>query len=296
MWVWFRAVRLRFLASSVISAALGAAVAWHVHGSVNAYDLVGVAAGVAALHASVDLLNDYTDYRRGIDTGTRRTGMSGGSGVLPDGLLRPGQVRRAGIMCMCASVAVGSYYVYTHGVVVAAILGFAVLSVYFYSTKIADRGLGEVFVGLKGGLIVLGSYYIQASQLDQVAVLAGAAAGALSAMVLFVASFPDHKADGAAGRRTLVVRLGPRRAARLYWIFPGAFAGVVSYGVLAGAFPVFAAASMAALPLAVAAGLGMMRRYQKPYQHMRRTLVCSRMAGLLLVAGFAVTPATAGAL
>ncbi|MCE2509035.1 MAG: prenyltransferase [Nitrosopumilaceae archaeon] len=296
MWVWFRAVRLRFLLSSVIAATLGAAVAWNTHGTINIQDWVVVVAGVAALHASVDLLNDYRDYRRGIDTRTRRTGMSGGSGVLPEGLLRPEQVRRVGIACLCAGAAVGSYYTYTHGAVVGVILGFAVLSIYFYSTRIVDWGLGETFVGIKGGLIVLGSHYIQTAHLGPEAALAGAAAGSLSALVLFVASFPDREADRAGGRRTIVIRLGPERAARLYWIFPGVFVCVTLYGVAAGIFPWMVAISLAALPLAVRAGLGMMRQHAEHYTHMRGTLVYSRISGLLLVAGFAVaTPAIAGA-
>lgn len=296
MWVWFQAIRLRFLVSSVISAMLGAVVALYMHGSMNIYDALGVAAGVAMLHASVDLLNDYTDYKRGIDTRTQRTGMSGGSGVLPDKLLRPEQVRRAGIACMCASVTVGSYYVYIHGIIIAIILGFAVLSVYFYSTKIADRGLGEIFVSIKGGLIVLGAYYIQAAQLDTGVVLAGMAAGSLSGAVLFVASFPDYVADGAAGRRTLVVRLGPQRAAWLYWIFPGIFVGTVGYGMLSHMFPTPVAIALLALPLAISAGRGMIKGYNKPYRHMRQTLIYARLAGILMVAGFAVTPAITGAL
>ena len=296
MWVWFRAVRIRFLLSSVIAATLGAAVAWNTHGTIVIHDWAAVVIGVAALHASVDLLNDYRDYRRGIDTRTRRTGMSGGSGVLPEGLLRPEQVRRAGIACLCAGAAIGSYYTYTHGAVVGIILGFAVLSIYFYSTRIVDWGLGEVFVGIKGGLIVLGSHYIQTGHLGLEAALAGAAAGALSALVLFVASFPDREADKAGGRRTIVIRLGPERAARLYWIFPGVFVCVVLYGVASGMFPWMAAVSLAALPLAARAGLGMMRRPAEPYAHMRGTLVYSRISGLLLVAGFAVaTSATTGA-
>lgn len=296
MWVWFRAVRLRFLASSVIAVTVGAAAAWHTHGALAVYDWVVVAAGVAALHASVDLLNDYRDYKRGIDTKTRRTGMSGGSGVLPEGLLQPRQVRRAGMICLCAGAAVGSYYVYAHGVVIGILLGFAVLSIYFYSTRIVDWGLGETFVGIKGALIVLGSYYIQTAHLGHEAAMAGAAAGSLSALVLFVASFPDMDADRAGGRRTLVIRLGPRRAARLYWIFPGVFTGMVLYGVLSGALPYAVAASLAVLPLAVAAGLGMMRHHDEPYAHMRRTLLYSRIAGVLLAAGFFVpTAATGGA-
>ena len=208
--VWLRAVRIRFLLSSVIAVSIGGAASWSVHARIDPLDLLLVGAGVAALHASVDLLNDYRDYKRGIDKAAPRTGMSGGSGVLPEGLLEPRSVYRAGMACLACGSAVGSYYVYLHGITIGLILGFAVLSIYFYSTRIVDWGLGEVFVGIKGGLIVCGSYYIQSGGLDGTALFAGAAAGSLSAFVLFMTSFPDHDADRGGGRRTLVIRLGVR--------------------------------------------------------------------------------------
>lgn len=292
---WMRAVRVRFLLSSVIAVALGYSAAWHNTGLISPVDAVVTALGVLALHASVDLLNDYRDYRRGIDQRTRRTGMSGGTGVLPEGLLEPESVRRAGLACLCAGSAIGSYYIYVHGMVIGLILGFAVVSIYFYSTRIVDAGLGEVFVGMKGALIVMGSYYIQAGYLGYDAVLAGAAAGSLSALVLYVTSFPDHDADKAGGRRTLVIICGPRRAARLYWAFLAWFAAAVVVGIHQGMFPAHAAASLAALPLAISAGRGLAAHHSNvelllPY--MRRTLVYARVAGIALVLGL-LPPLTA---
>lgn len=287
--VWMRAVRVRFLLSSAISVALGGAVSWQVDGTVNPADVLLIAAGVLALHASVDLLNDYRDYKRGIDRDAPRTKMSGGTGVLPEGLLRPESVNRAGLLCLFVGASIGAYYIYLHGMIVGIILGFAVVSIYFYSTRIVDWGLGELFVGVKGALIVLGTYYIQAGHLGPEAALAGAAAGSLSALVLFIASFPDHDADKSGGRRTLVIRCGPRRAARLYWAFPGVFAGIVLSGVYQGYFPLHSLSSLLALPLAVSAGMGLSRNPRDAgalYPHMHRTLLYSRAAGTLLVAGF----------
>ena len=112
-----------------------------------------------ALHASVDLLNDFWDYKRGIDTTTKRTKMSGGTGVLPEGLLKPSSVYRAGIIFLIIGGAIGVYFVFTDGLIIAAILAFAILSIYFYSTKIVDSGLAEFFVAVKGMMIVLGSIF-----------------------------------------------------------------------------------------------------------------------------------------
>ena len=288
--VWLRAVRIRFLLSSVIAVSIGGAASWSVHARIDPLDLLLVGAGVAALHASVDLLNDYRDYKRGIDKAAPRTGMSGGSGVLPEGLLEPRSVYRAGMACLACGSAVGSYYVYLHGITIGLILGFAVLSIYFYSTRIVDWGLGELFVGIKGGLIVCGSYYIQSGGLDGTALFAGAAAGSLSAFVLFMTSFPDHDADRGGGRRTLVIRLGPGRAARLYFAFPAAFAAAILAGITLGQFPAHCLVSLAALPLGILAGRGLERDCAMPRAQMRRALLFSRISGAALAAGFAAPP------
>ena len=95
---WLRAIRLRFLLASVVAVSAGLAISWWHTSSITVLDAILTLCGVLALHASVDLLNDYWDFKRGIDTTTQRTKMSGGSGVLPDGLLKPTQVYAAGII------------------------------------------------------------------------------------------------------------------------------------------------------------------------------------------------------
>ena len=82
--VWLRVIRIRFLLASVIAVSVGLAINWRQNSAVDPLDAILTFAGVMALHASVDLLNDYWDYKRGIDTVTKRTKMSGGTGVLPE--------------------------------------------------------------------------------------------------------------------------------------------------------------------------------------------------------------------
>ncbi|GAI31321.1 unnamed protein product, partial [marine sediment metagenome] len=54
--------------------------------------------GLLLAHISVNVLNDYFDYRSGIDLEAKRTPFSGGSGILPAGLLKPGQVLWLGLV------------------------------------------------------------------------------------------------------------------------------------------------------------------------------------------------------
>ena len=57
--VWLRVIRVRFLLASVIAVSVGLAITWWHTGSITVFDAALTMGGVLALHASVDLLNDY---------------------------------------------------------------------------------------------------------------------------------------------------------------------------------------------------------------------------------------------
>lgn len=289
--VWFRVIRVKFLLASVIAVSVGLALNWWQNSSLDILDAGLTFAGVMALHASVDLLNDFWDFKRGIDTATVRTKMSGGTGVLPEGLLKPSSVYRAGIAFLILGTIIGGYFVITDGITIAIILGFAILSIYFYSTKIVDSGLGEFFVAVKGSMIVIGTFFIQSGQITIESILAGIVVGSLSALVLFIASFPDHDADKSKGRKTLVIAVGKKQGAKLFWIFP-----IISYlaiiiGVSTNLFPVFSLICFFSIPLMLKSGFGLQKNYDSvenlvPY--MSSTLMFGRITGALFVVGFLV--------
>ena len=290
--VWFRVIRVRFLLASVIAVSAALSLNWWLNSSIDIFDAVLIFAGVLALHASVDLLNDFWDFKRGIDTTTKRTKLSGGTGVLPEGLLEPSTVYRAGILFLIIGSLIGTYFVFTDGITIAVILGFAILSIYFYSTKIVDSGLGEFFVAVKGSMIVIGAFFIQSGQITMESILAGIVVGALSSMVLFIASFPDHDADKSKGRKTLVISVGKRKAAKLFWIFPIISYSAILCGVSIGLFPEFSLISFLSIPLMIKSGRGLQKNYDSvddlvPF--MSSTLTFSRLTGILFVAGFLIS-------
>ncbi len=290
--VWFRVIRVRFLLASVIAVSAALSLNWWLNSSFDIFDAVLTFAGVMALHASVDLLNDYWDFKRGIDTLTKRTKMSGGTGVLPEGLLEPSTVYRAGILFLIIGSLIGSYFVFTDGITIAVILGFAILSIYFYSTKIVDSGLGEFFVAVKGSMIVIGTFFIQSGQITMESILAGVVVGVLSSMVLFIASFPDHDADKSKGRKTLVISVGKQKAAKLFWIFPIISYSAILVGVSIGLFPEFSLICFLSIPLMIKSGRGLQKNYDAvddlvPF--MSSTLMFSRLTGVLFVVGFLIS-------
>ncbi len=290
--VWVRVIRVRFLLASIIAVSVGLAITWWHTGNISIFDAILTMCGVLALHASVDLLNDYWDFKRGIDTTTHRTKMSGGSGVLPEGLLKPAQVYAAGIAFLIIGTAIGIYFIATDGIVIGIILAFAVISIYFYSTKIVDWGLAEVFVAIKGSMIVIGTYFVQTSQITESTVLAGIVIGVLSSLVLFITSFPDHDADKAKGRKTLVISLGMQKACSILWIFPAITYGITIIAVVFEIFPVFCLIILSTVPLIIKSGQKLKQNYDKLTNLipvMSSTLYFSRITSALLVVGFLVS-------
>ena len=282
--VWLRVIRVRFLLASVIAVLVGLALNWSQNSTIEYFDAILTFAGVMALHASVDLLNDYWDFKRGIDTQTTRTKMSGGTGVLPEGLLKPSSVYRAGVLFLIIGSLIGSYFVITNGILIAIILGFAILSIYFYSTKIVDSGLGEFFVAVKGSMIVIGAFFIQSGEVNFESILAGIVIGTLSSLVLFIVSFPDHDADKSKGRKTLVIVIGKEKASKIFWIFPLIAYSVIIIGITLSLFPVLSLISLLSFPLIIKSGLGLQKNYNSvndlvPF--MSASLKFSRITGFL---------------
>jgi 1,4-dihydroxy-2-naphthoate octaprenyltransferase len=289
--VWLRVIRVRFLLASVIAVSVGLSINWWQNSTFGIFEAALTFAGVMALHASVDLLNDYWDYKRGIDTVTKRTKMSGGTGVLPEGLLTPKSVYRAGLAFLIIGSVIGSYFVITNGLIIAIILGFAIVSIYFYSTKIVDSGLAEFFVAVKGAMIVLGTFFIQSNQITIESILGGIVVGTLSSLVLFIASFPDHDADKSKGRKTLVIALGKQKATLFFWLFPIVTYSAIFVGMMFELFPMWSIISFASVPLLIRGGIELKRNYDAVdtmIAPMAMTLMFSRVTGALFVASFVI--------
>jgi len=286
---WFRVIRVKFLLASVIAVCLGLAINWWQNQTIDIVYASLTFVGVIALHASVDLLNDYWDFKRGIDTKTKKTKFSGGTGVLPEGLLQPNEVYRAGLIFLIIGSSVGGYFVFEKGITIAIILAFAIISIYFYSTRIVNSGLGEIFVAIKGCMIVLGTFFVQTSHITLEPVLGGIVVGVLSSLVLFVNSFPDFDADKAGGRKTLVIMLGKKKASNAVWVFPIIAYGIIISGIVLHILPVLSLVTLFTIPLLIKSGLRLKQNFDdidKIVPTMGLFVSYSRITGLLLVLSF----------
>ena len=82
---------------------------------------------------------------------------------------------------------------------------------------LASLGLGEVLAFTFFGVVaVSGTVFLQIAAVPVSALLAGAAVGCYAAAIMLVNNLRDIPTDAPAGKRTLAVRIGDRRARDVY--------------------------------------------------------------------------------
>lgn len=214
--VWLLETRPQFLLLSVTLVLLGTAISWH-EGCFDLLKFVLTLLGLLLAHSSVNILNDYFDYKSGIDLETTRTPFSGGSGILPNGLLKAKGVYMYGVGCLLAALAIGIYLTFISGWQLLPMIILGGLVIYFYTSHLTKWLVGEFWAGLGLGILpVMGTYFVQTGRYSAEAFVASLASGFLTANLLFLNEFPDVEADKKGGRYNLVIALGPRNASRLY--------------------------------------------------------------------------------
>ena len=288
--LWFRAIRIKFILASIIAVSNGVAISYWKTGTIDPGYALLTYFGIMCLHISVDLLNDYSDFKRGIDTNTKRTRYSGGTGVIPENLINPKVIYFVGVVFLILGGLTGLYFVTVKGIVILILLSFAIISIYFYSTNIVNAGLGELFVAVKGCMIVMGSYYIQSNTIDLTSVFIGIIVGLLSSVVLLVTSFPDYDADKKGGRRTLVILSGKENSVKIFTAVIMVTYGMIIGGAILNIIPLFSTIGLLSIPFASRA-INKLRRYNDTSQlisSMANSIIYSRICGILLAISFII--------
>ncbi len=258
--IWFLETRPQFLLLSVVLAFLGTCIAWYDDAFHLGYALLAFV-GLLLAHISVDTLNDYFDYKSGIDLEVKRTPFSGGSGILPAGLLKPRQVFWLGLVSFLLAVPIGVYFVMTldRGWLLLPLLVIAAVCIFLYTPFILKTRWPEWAAGLGlGTLPVLGVYFVQTANYLPV-VVASIPSGILVHNLLLLNEFPDTEADRKAGRKTLPITMGKERAGIVYSALTIAVYLWIVGGVVAGQMPVFSLVALLTLPLAIKAIQGALK-------------------------------------
>ena len=219
------------VASGAAAAAWGGAFSWS--------RTVLAAVGLVALHMAVNIFNEWSDMRTGIDLHTERTPFSGGSGTLPAGAMSPRTALLFGIVCSVVGLGIGLWFLRLVGWVLLPIILAGAFSVVAYTDVLARIGVGELAAGFGlGAGPVIGAALVQDGSWSRAAVWVAIPAFLMTFNLLFLNEFPDETADRQGGRRNLVILFGRRPAAWMYAAAALATPLVIVLGVVLRALPV----------------------------------------------------------
>ena len=250
---WFLETRPQFLTLSIVLAFFGTTVAWY-DGHFNLWYALLAGIGLVFTHASVNILNDYFDFRSGIDQAAKRTPFSGGSGILPANLLTPRQVLWLGIVLFVLAIPIGIYFVIVQGWQLLPLLIVAAIFIMLYSPVILKRPWPEWVAGAGlGALPILGTYFAQTGAYTYTAVVACIPSAFLVHNLLLLNEFPDVEADKLANRKTVPITIGKNRAAIFYSMVAIAVYLWIIGWVAARVMPVWTLLALLTLPLTVRA-------------------------------------------
>ncbi len=293
--IWLMEARAPFLTASITPVLLGTAIAWALTGTFL-WDvfLLALVAGVC-LHLGANISNDYFDHRSGADDINVEfvRPFTGGSRVIQQGLLTPREVLAGSMVFFAIAVVIGVYLAFTRGLLLLVIGAVGGLSGFFYTAppvRLVARGIGEGFIGLNFGvLMVLGAYYVQAQDIAWEPIVASLPIALLITGVLYINEFPDLRADEAAGKRTIVVRLGKARAAKGFTVLMFAVFFSLIAGVALQLESWYALTGLATLPIGVFATRHTLLHYDNTMVLVpanAATVITHLLTGLFMTAGY----------
>jgi 1,4-dihydroxy-2-naphthoate octaprenyltransferase len=226
--------------ASTVPMLVGSGLAFSVQHSVNVFWLIVSAVGIYLIEIGKNAANEYIDYESGVDRFVEpqnRTPFSGGKKTIVQGKLTLTEVKAIAVGTFVAAAVIGLLIMVYREPRVFWVGALGLFLSIFYSLppfKFAYRGLGELMVGITfGPLITLGMFMVLTNTVDVMVVITAIPIGALIANVLWINQYPDYEADARGRKRNWVVRLGKKRAVKVYGLlFAVAYFGFVILAVL----------------------------------------------------------------
>jgi 1,4-dihydroxy-2-naphthoate octaprenyltransferase len=294
-WLFLRATRLPFLSATFVPVLLGIAIAAWKNGF-NWWLALLTLIGGACIHLGLNVANDIFDTRSGADeANVNPTQFSGGSRVILYGLVSMRGMTLLALGFYAVGIGIGLGLAAARGWELLWIgVAGALISVFYTAPpiKLVHRGLGELAVGLGfGPIMALGAYFVQAREYDWEPLLASIPVGILIALILYVNEVPDRRADAAAGKRTLPVRLSKQAVVALYVGAVCVTFGLIAIFALTGVLPRPTLIALAAALLALPVIRALREHYDDPYAlmpAMGRNIQLHLVTGVLLILGYVI--------
>jgi len=208
---WVLGARVRTLPAAVAPVLVGTSFAPKINW-INATLALIVS---LSLQIAVNFSNDYSDGIRGTDAN-----RVGPTRLVATGLATAKAVRTAALLSFTIACLAGTLLSLNTTLWLILVGVISVLAAWGYTggkRPYGYLGFGEFSVFIFFGLVAtIGSYYVQAQQINWQIVLLSIPVGSLSCAILVINNLRDRPLDEMAGKQTLAVKLGDQKTRFFY--------------------------------------------------------------------------------
>ncbi len=250
--------RPSFLALTPACIFLGASIVIYQKLPIDNYLLLMITVGAISAHVSVNMLNEYLDFKSGLDLQTVKTAFSGGSGALPE---NPDAARATlviGLISLVLTILIGIYLLMTKATLILPIGTVGIVLILSYTQWLNKHPmLCLLSPGLGFGvLVVIGTYVVLTGKQTQLAWLLTLPPFLLINNLLLLNQYPDIDADARIGRKTLPIVYGITKSNLVYMVFLVCSYALIVYYIRIDYIPSLSLIALLPLPCSLYAGYG----------------------------------------
>ncbi|MGI9317868.1 MAG: prenyltransferase [bacterium] len=282
-----KAIRPRFLVLTPACVFLGYSTARICCSPIDTIDLFEVLMAGLLAHISVNALNEYMDFRSGLDLATSKTPFSGGSGALPANPSASGWVLTVAVLSLVVTVGLGVQIIIRQGPAVLP-LGLIGIGIIVSYTPWLNRLpiLCLIAPGIAfGPLMVIGTHVALTGKYAFLPFYISMVPFFLVSNLLLLNQYPDLAADKSVGRNHFPLAFGVRCATHVYGSFVLCAYALVLLGISAGILPRLSAFGLIPMIGGISAFIGVKRysaRTDRLLPHLGANVVAATFTPIVL--------------
>ena len=214
-------IRPSFLILTPVCVFLGLSTSITSPSPISTFMFFLILMGALSAHISVNTLNEYYDFKSGLDLITDKTPFSGGSGALPDNPEMAGITRMIGTLSLMLTATIGLYLIIEHSaqIMPIGIIGMILIISYtHWLNRLPFLCLIAPGAGF-GLLMVVGTHVVLTGEYSQLSWLVSLVPFFLINNLLLLNQYPDIRADASVGRKTFPIAFGLKKSNLVYTLF-----------------------------------------------------------------------------
>ncbi len=282
-----QSMRLPFLVLTPVCVLLAMAIASYQQVDFSVFYVFTSLVGALSAHIAVNTINEYQDFKSGLDFKTKQTPFSGGSGLLPANPHLAQKVFAVSVISVLVTVIVGCYFVFIYGwrLLPLGLVGLIIIVTYTQWIN-KDAFICLIAPGLGfGTLIIGGTYFCITGSFNSSMWLITLIPFLLINNLLLLNQYPDIDADKSIGRNHFPIKYGVKASTGVYIFSTASAQLVLIYLVITAHLPTYALLAILPMLLGYISIIGMIKlgkgiASQPPF--LAANVACSILTPLVL--------------